>query len=67
MKQFWMVLKGSGGGGAHVRHETREIAEGEAKRLAAKERTEFYVLEAVAVAAPQDSPVLLLDLNGDAK
>ena len=63
--KFWMVIR-SNGNPAHVRHEARASAEAEAQRLAAKERTEFYVLETVSMAAPQDSPVLLIQLDGDA-
>ena len=64
--KFWMVIR-SNGNPAHVRHEARASAEAEAQRLAAKERAEFYVLEAVSVAVPQDPPVTLIHLNGEAE
>ena len=64
--KFWMVIRASGNM-AQARHETRASAEAEAQRLAVKERAEFYVLEAVSVAVPQDPPVMLFHLNGEAR
>jgi len=58
--KFWMVARIDGRGAAPQRqHPSRGIAEDEAKRLAAKERTPFAVMEAVAIASPQDPPVVL--------
>lgn len=48
MKKFWMVARHDGGRCPVVRHETREAAEAEAGRLVEKERSTFYVLEAVS-------------------
>ena len=42
-----MILRANGNSTSSVRHETIEGAKKEAARLCVKEKTEFYVLEAI--------------------
>lgn len=46
--KFWMVTRHDGNRSPTVRHTTREAAEAEATRLAEKELSTFFVLEAVS-------------------
>lgn len=46
--KFWMVVRHDGNRVPTKRHSTREEAEAEAARLTEKERSIFFVLEAVS-------------------
>ncbi len=61
MGKFWMVY-GLGSGAPTMRHETRSMAEDEARRLARNApNITFFVLETVSVAKKVDVTLRRLD------
>ena len=61
MEKFWMVHGGYKTHGV-VRHESLDLAVGEAQRLCQKHGVEFYVLEAVKIIRTSKPPIEVIDL-----
>lgn len=55
MEPFWMVYC-PGHGAPQQRHETLAEAEAEARRIAAKERCDTFVMVSFGVASPSEPP-----------
>ena len=62
MQKFWMVYV-EGKGAPSRKHQTKEDAFEEAKRLALQERGRAVILEAVYVAHLVDEPVVIAAVN----
>lgn len=59
--KFWMVIR-EGQSSTNTKHTTYQVAEAEARRLAEKERSRFYILEAIEFVEPQQTPVIKVKL-----
>lgn len=60
-KKFWAVWK-SNGGMSSCGHQTKSEAVAEAERLARKERTTFYIMEAVGMVELKEQPIKYTDI-----
>jgi hypothetical protein len=59
--KFWMVIR-EGQSSTNTKHTTYKVAEAEARRLAEKERSRFYILEAIEFVELQQTPVIKVKL-----
>jgi hypothetical protein len=62
MNKFWAVWRKDGGSAPSKRHETKDDAIAEARRLCAQTSTEYFVLETIGVVVPQTPPTLFKEL-----
>ena len=60
-KKFWAVWK-AGVGASTVGHQTKSEALAEAERLARKERTTFYIVEAIGMVELKEQPIEYTDI-----
>jgi hypothetical protein len=57
------MVYGEGKSAPTRKHETREEAVTEAKRLARKHNGKFFVLQAVAFVVPEEAPVKVTEMK----